>query len=134
MPPRGETPDSSGAKGALPGVSGAASDPPRKPPDAASRGSPGETRPRRGRAPADRRRGREPEGGLSAHVRASFPKQSWPASLRHRRRLLTLPLPAAGPAESPPAERSNGGSRGQRRAPGHPSAAGRPGRGSAGCR
>lgn len=27
------------------------------------------------------------EGGLSAHVRASVPKQSWPAPLRHRRPL-----------------------------------------------
>lgn len=34
-------------------------------------------------------------------MRASFPKQSWPAAPRHRRLLLTLPCPASSPAVTP---------------------------------
>lgn len=52
------------------------------------------------------------EGGLSAHVRASVPKQSWPASLRHRWPPLTLPRPDSSPADVPPAKRFNAASPG----------------------
>lgn len=52
-----------------------------------------EPRPGRGR-PALTGGGPGAEGGLSAHVRASVPKQSWPAPLGHRRPPLTLPARA----------------------------------------
>lgn len=40
-------------------------------------------------------------------MRASVPKQSWPASLRHRRPPLTLPCPGTSPAGVLPAKRFN---------------------------
>ncbi|XP_050192648.1 translation initiation factor IF-2-like [Myiozetetes cayanensis] len=98
---------------------------PSQRPNAAGRG---------GRTPALTGGGPGAEGGLSAHVRASVPKQSWPASPRHHRPPLTPPRPGSSLADVPPAKRFKGGSFGQRRGARYPSPARRPGKGSDACR
>lgn len=85
-----------------PRVSGAVSYPRRFLPQAS-----GDSRGRGSRTPVLTGGRPGAEGGLSAHVRARVPKQSWPASLRHRRPPLTLPRLGSSPPDVLLAKRFN---------------------------